>query len=117
MSLRSRMARTADKLIAKHGDQCQFVTITSTPGDTEFDMPTLTQTEVTINAVVTGVREWETNETITASDLSVLVGGGSPAAQVGGVVKIDDENYTIIQVKKILAAGQASAVKYFVRAG
>lgn len=117
MSLRSRMAATADRLIAKYGDEQQFVTIVSAPGATEFDPPTLTPTDVTVNAVVTGVRQWETSETVTASDLSVLVGGGSPLAAVGDVINIDANNHTVIQVKKILAAGQASAVKYFVRAG
>ena len=117
MSLRSRMAATADRLIAKFGDAQQFVTIVSTPGATEFDPPTLTPTETTVNAVVTGVRQWETNEAITASDLSVLVGGGAPVVDVGSIIKIDSRNHTVIQVKKILAAGQASAVKYFVRAG
>lgn len=117
MSLRSRMASVSDRLIAKYGDEQQFVTITSTPGATEFDPPTLTEVETTVNAVVSGVRQWETSETVTASDISVLVGGGNAIAQVGDVIKIDDENHTVIQVKKILAAGQPSAVKYYVRAG
>ena len=80
MSLRSRMASVSDRLIAKYGDEQQFVTIVSTPGATEFDVPTLTETETTVNAVVTGVRQWETSETVTASDLSVLVGGGAVIA-------------------------------------
>lgn len=117
MNLRSRMASVSDRLIAKYGDEQQFVTIVSTPGATEFDVPTLTETETTVNAVVTGVRQWETSETVTASDLGVLVGGGATIAQVGDIIKIDDENHTVIQVRKILAAGQASAIKYFVRAG
>lgn len=117
MSLRQRMAATADRLIAKYGDGQQFVTITSTPGATELDPPTLTETEITVNAVVSGVRQWEVSETVTASDLSVLVGGGAPIALVGDIIKIDDENHVVIQVKKILAAGIPSAVKYFVRRG
>lgn len=117
MSLRSRMAVTADRLIAKYGDEQQFVTIVSTHGATEFDPPTLTPTEATVNAVVTGVRQWDTSETVTASDLVVLVGGSAPIAAVGDIIKIDSKNHTVIQVRKILAAGRASAVKYFVRAG
>jgi hypothetical protein len=110
------MAATADRLIAKYGDGQQFVTIVSTPGATEFDQPTLTPTDITVNAIVTGVRQWETSETVTASDLAVLV-GGAVLADVGDVIKIDDKNHTIIQVRKVLAAGQPSAVKYYVRAG
>lgn len=117
MSLRSRMAATADKLIAKYGDEQQFVTIVSTPGVDEFDPPTETETEVTVNAVVTGVGKWEQSDTIISSDLKVLVGGGAPLAEVGGVIKIDDKNHTIIERQKILASGVASAVKYFVRRG
>ena len=117
MSLRSRLAVTADRLIAKYGDEQQFITIVSTPGATEFDPPTLTPTDVTVSAVVTGVRKWEVSETVQASDLSVLVGGSAPLAEVGGIIKIDGGNYTVIDVRKILAAGQASAVKYFVRRG
>lgn len=117
MSLRSRMTATADRLVAKYGDEQQFVTIVSTPGATEFDPPTLTPTSTTVKAVVTGVRKWEVSETVQASDLSVLVGGGAPLSEVGGIIKIDAQNHTVIEVRKILAAGQASAVKYIVRRG
>jgi hypothetical protein len=117
MALRSRLASTADRLIAKFGDEQQFITIFVTPGVDEFDPPTLAETEITVNAVVTGVGKWEQSETILSSDLRVLVGGGAPIADVGGVIKIDDKNHTIIERQKILASGQASAVKYFVRRG
>lgn len=117
MGLRERMANTADRLISKYGDEQQFVTLVSAPGATEFDPPTLTPTDTTVNAVVTGVKQWETSETVTASDLVVIVGGGAPLVDVGGIIKIDAKNHTVIQVRKVLAAGQASAVKYYVRAG
>lgn len=117
MSLRSRMASVSDRLIAKYGDEQQFVTIVSTPGATEFDVPTLTETETTVKAVVTGVRQWEVSETVLASDLHVLVSGEAPSVAVGGVIKIDGDNHTVIQARKMLAAGYASAVKYTVRRG
>ena len=89
----------------------------STPGATEFDPPTLTPTPVEINAVVTGVSKWEVSETILTTDLKVLVSGEVALFDVGGLMKIDDVNYTIIARNKVLAAGVASMVKYFVRQG
>lgn len=111
------MAATADRLVSKYGDEQQFVTIVSTPGATEFDVPTVTPTDNPVDAVVTGVSKWEVSETVAASDLKVLVGGSAPVASVGGVIKIDGRNHMIIERRKILAAGTTSAVKYFVRAG
>lgn len=117
MSLRSKMAKTATRLIGKYGDAQQFVTIVSTPGIDEFAPPTLTPTPVGVNAVVTGVSKWEVNETVLSTDLKVLVSGEVALFDVGGLMKIDGKNYTIIARNKVLAAGVASMVKYFVRAG
>ena len=117
MSLRARMAKTATRLIGKYGDAQKFVTIVSTPGATEFDPPTLTPTPTTVDAVVTGVSKWEVSETILTTDLKVLVSGEVALYDVGDLIKIDNENYTIIARNKALAAGVASMVKYFVRAG
>ena len=117
MSLRTRMAKTATRLIGKYGDEQKFVTIVSTPGATEFDPPTLTPTPVEVNALVTGVSKWEVSETIMATDLKVLVSGEVAMFDVGGLMKIDGKNHTIIARNKILASGVASMVKYFVRHG
>lgn len=117
MSLRSRMAATADRLIAKYGDEQQFVTIVSTPGVDEFDPPTLTPTTTAVSAVVTGAQKWADNEIVLQSDLAVLVGASAPRASLGGTVRIDGDDYIIIQVNPILAGGFASAVRYIVRRG
>jgi len=117
MSLRTRMAKTATRLIGKYGDEQKFITIVSTPGATEFDQPTLTPTPVGVSAVVAGVSKWEVSETILTTDLKVLVSGEVALFDVGGLMKIDDVNHTIIARSKVLAAGVASMVKYFVRAG
>lgn len=117
MSLRSRMAATADRLIAKYGDEQQFVTFTVVPRVDEFDPPTLTPTTTTVNAVVTGAQRWADNEIVLQSDLAVLVGASAPRASLGGTVRIDGDDYIIIQVNPILAGGFASAVRYIVRRG
>lgn len=117
MSLRTRMAKTATRLIGKYGDEQKFVTIVSAPGATEFDPPALTPTPTTVDAVVTGVSKWEVSETILTTDLKVLVSGEAVLYNVGGIMKIDNVNYTIIARNKVLAAGVASMVKYFVRQG
>jgi hypothetical protein len=111
------MASVSDRLIAKYGDEQQFVTIVSTPGATEFDVPTLTETETTVNAVVTGVSKWEVNETVLSTDLKVIVTGEAQVFDIGGIMKIDSSNHTIISRRKVLAAGDPSVVIYFVRQG
>lgn len=111
------MAKTATRLIGKYGDAQQFVTITSVAGATAFDPPTLTEVPTTVNAVVTGVGKWEASETILTTDLKVLVSGEVALYDVGDLMKIDSDNYTIIARNKVLAAGAVSLVKYFVRAG
>lgn len=117
MALRDRLKAVADNNVAKFGDPIQLITITSTPGTTEFDPPVLSEVVTDAMGVVTGVQHWETSQTVLASDLKVLVGGSAPVSDLGGIIKIDGVTHTIIQVNKILAAGQASAVKYFVRRG
>lgn len=117
MSLRARMAKTATRLIGKYGDEQKAITITTSDGATEFDPPIMSQSSVDIKAVVTGVSKWEVGETILATDLKVLVSGEVALFDVGCLMKIDDVNYTIIARNKVLAAGVASMVKYFVRAG
>lgn len=117
MGLRERMGATADRLISKYGDTQQIVAIVTTPGATEFDAPSIAETTTDVKAVVTGVRQWEVSETVLASDLHVLVSGEAPSVAVGGVIKIDGDNHTVIQARKMLAAGYASAVKYTVRRG
>lgn len=117
MALRERLGQVADRLTARFGDGQQFVTFTSTPGVTEFDPPTLTPTTTTVNAVVTGAQKWADNEIVLQSDLAVLVGASAPRASLGGTVRIDGDDYIIIQVNPILAGGFASAVRYIVRRG
>jgi hypothetical protein len=117
MTLRSKLQATATRLTGKHGDSVGFVTVTSTSGATEFDLPTLTETVTPIDAVVTGLCKWDVTDTILATDLAVLVSGAAPRAAVGGIVTIDGKSHTIIAIKPIMAAGIASAVKYFVRRG
>ncbi|WP_288067983.1 hypothetical protein, partial [Herbaspirillum sp.] len=68
-------------------------------------------------AVVTGVSKWEVSETILTTDLKVLVSGEVALYDVGDLMKIDNENYTIISRRKVLAAGDPSVVIYFVRQG
>lgn len=117
MGLRNRMSKTADRLTEKYGDTVVFITVTSTPGATEFDPPTLTQTRTNISAVVTGADKWADGVAILQSDLSVLVGGGAAVYVEGGLVEIDGAQYVIVSVKKSLAAGVTSATRYIVRRG
>ncbi len=117
MALRRRLGVVADRLTARFGDGQQFVTIVATPGATEFDPPTFTETPTTVNAVVTGAQKWANEETILSTDLAVLVGPSAPSIDLGSVVKIDTINHTVIQKQPILAGGFASATRYIVRRG
>jgi len=117
MSLRSKMAKTATRLIAKYGDTQQVVTVATVEGATEFDPPIVSQASTDIKAVVTGVSKWEVSETVLATDLKVIVTGEAQIFDVGGIIKIDNANHTIISRRKVLAAGDPSAVIYFVRQG
>lgn len=117
MGLPQRGRDIASRLIPKAETKVSLVTVTSTPGATEFDPPSLSESLVTVDAVVTGAGRWADGETVLISDLSILVPGGSDVLDVGGVIKVDGKNHKIIQVHKIMAAGFVSAVRYIVRAG
>lgn len=117
MSLRTRMAKAATRLIGKYGDEQKAITITTSDGATEFDPPIVSQSSVDIKAVVTGVSKWEVGETILATDLKVIVTGEAQVFDVGGIMKIDGSNHIIISRRKALAAGDPSVVIYFVRRG
>jgi len=117
MSLPRTGRRLAKRLIPLAETVVGLVTITSTPGATDFDPPTLTPATVEVDAVVTGVSKWETSSTVVSSDRKVLVEGGLPALGVGGVIRIDGRNNTIVDKTEILEGGYPSAIKYFVRQG
>jgi hypothetical protein len=111
------MAKTATRLISKYGDTQQAVTVTTVEGATEFDPPIVSQSSTDIKAVVTGVSKWEVNETVLSTDLKVIVTGEAQVFDIGGIMKIDSSNHTIISRRKVLAAGDPSVVIYFVRQG
>lgn len=117
MTLRSKMQKTATKLIGKHGDNVQNITVTRVDGADEFEQPTLTTVYVDVKAIVTGVNRWDVGDTILTGDLSVLVSGDNVIADVGNNMQIDGVSYRVIDRRDILAAGLKSAVKYFVRRG
>ena len=117
MALRERLASVATRLIGQHGDPVGIVEYVEVPGPDEFTPPTYTETVTTIMAVVTGASQWADQVTILHSDLSVFVSGEQSEANVGNVMQIDGSDYTVIQKHKILAAGFASAIRYFVRRG
>ena len=115
MSLRGRMAKVADRLIAKHGDNVDAVTVTMVDGATEFDPPTSSKSSVQVGAVVSGVSKWDVNDTILMTDLKVSVSGLAPMQPMGGVIEIDGVSHTIVHIQKVMASGVPSLVKYFVR--
>lgn len=115
MGLRDNLQGTATRLVAKFGDPVQMIVMTSTAGATEFDAPTLTPTETTVEAVVTGANKWKDGETILMGDLAVMVSGAYPVFDIGARVKIDGKQYTIVMRRDILASGVKSAVRYVVR--
>lgn len=117
MALRDRLESVATRLIGQHGDTVDIVIYIEEPGFDEFTPPTHTQKETPIKAVVTGASEWADGSVILQSDLAVLVSGEGPEADVDDLIKIDGVEYTVIQKRKILAAGVASAIRYFVRRG
>lgn len=117
MGLREKLQKTADKLISKHGDSVQSITVTSIAGATEFDVPTLLPTETVMDAVVTGVGRWDVSDTILSTDLKVLVSGSYTPLDIGGIIMINDAPHKIIMKREMLATGTVSAVSYFVRRG
>jgi len=66
---------------------------------------------------VSGVSKWEVSETVLVTDLKAIATGEAQIFDVGGIIKIDGKNHTIISRRKALAAGDPSAVIYFVRQG
>lgn len=117
MALRDRLASVATRLIGQHGDTVNVVMYIEEPGFDEFTPPTHTIKRTPIKAVVTGASEWADGSVILHSDLAVLVSGEEPETQVDAIIEIDGIEYTVIQKHRILAAGVASAVRYFVRRG
>lgn len=117
MGLPQTGRRVAKRLIPLAQTKVDFVAITTTPGATEFDPPTTSETLTSVSAAVTGVSKWEVSETVVSSDKKVLVDGGLPIQDIGGIIKIAGRNHKIIDKLEILEGGYPSAVKYFVRRG
>jgi hypothetical protein len=117
MTLRTKLQKTATRLVGKFGDSVNIVVIAVNESFDGFSPPTSTTVRTSMQAVVTGVKQYDVNETIRSSDLAVLVSGANPLVGIGGVIEIDGKQHTVIECRDILATGVKSAVKYFVRHG
>ena len=115
MALRANLQATATRLIAKFGDEVNNVAIVSTPGLTEYDLPSEAVTLTPVDAVVTGAGKWADGTSILMTDYAVLVSGASALINVGDTLQIDGKPFIVTLRQDILATGVKSAVRYFVR--
>lgn len=111
------MKLMADGLIAtfKQGT-FETGTTTTTEGFTSYDAPTVTHAFVEFNgAAFRGVSSKYLNDTsLLATDLQAIVVADAPVT-VGQVVRLDDEEHTIVRVDNIPAIGTIVAKRIFVR--
>lgn len=115
-SIFDRFQTTAKRLLAQYntGDVAK-VTITRTPAENEWELPTTTTTSVTVDAFVTGVAEEFVDGSLVVTTDRMAIVAGDVAVSVGDNVTIDGQAVSVQRVVAVPAAGTAAIKKQIVR--
>lgn len=112
-----RMQAMATKLLdsAAQGEISMVAQVTSVPGATPLDRPTITRTYELTSGIARGVSsKYVDGETILATDLQLVLRHDATVA-VGDIIKIDNVSRAAIRLENIPAAGTVCAKRIFVR--
>lgn len=112
-----RMQAMASRLLdgAAQGEISTVDQVTSIPGVTPLDRPTITRTYELTGGVARGVSsKYVDGETILATDLQLVLRHDASVA-VGDIIKIDNVSRAVVRLENIPAAGIVCAKRVFVR--
>lgn len=112
-----RMQAVATRLLGgtAQGEISVISQVTSVPGATPLDRPTITRTYELTSGIARGVSsKYVDGETILATDLQLVLRHDAPV-EVGDIIKIDDVSRAVVRLENIPAAGTVCAKRIFVR--
>lgn len=112
-----RLKQTHDDMMQRFAQgTVELVQTTTTQGPNEWDPPTVTETVTPLQATVTGVAmEYVDGNQVLSSDLWVQMAIPDPEPALGDYIRIDGDDHVILRIDRIPGAGDAVALRCWVR--
>ena len=112
-----RLKQTHTDMLSRLGQgTVALVQITTEPGANEWDPPVTTETVTPLAATVRGVsQEYVDGSQVLSSDLWVQMAVITPEPAVGDRIRIDGVDHVILRLDRLPGAGEAVALRAWVR--